>query len=77
NGAAAHLVHPKDLVIIISYAALDDRQAREYRPSVVFVDEDNRISHIGSNPAHAPENSGLIDGTQVDKTSNSFASAER
>ena len=28
NGAAAHLVHPGDLVIIMSYAVLDDAEAR-------------------------------------------------
>src|SRR5918911_2329509 len=30
NGAAAHLVHPGDLVILISYAAMDDATARSY-----------------------------------------------
>lgn len=32
NGAAAHLVHPGDLVILISYAQCDDREAHELRP---------------------------------------------
>src|SRR5499427_5353386 len=32
NGAAAHLVHPGDLVIIISYAAMEDSEARGFRP---------------------------------------------
>src|SRR5215216_4419319 len=43
NGAAAHLVHPGDLVILISYAQLDDATARSYVPKVVHVDADNRI----------------------------------
>src|SRR5918996_5829276 len=34
NGAAAHLVHPGDLVIIISYAMLDDAEARALKPRV-------------------------------------------
>ena len=38
NGAAAHLVHPGDLVILIAYAQLDDAEARAFVPSVVFVD---------------------------------------
>src|SRR3977135_2331671 len=32
NGAAAHLVHPGDLVILISYAGMDDAIARSYQP---------------------------------------------
>ena len=38
NGAAARLVHPGDLVILISYAQVDDAEARALRPSVVHVD---------------------------------------
>ncbi len=50
NGAAAHLVHPGDLVIIISYAILTDAEARTFSPTVVHVDHDNRIVAIGSDP---------------------------
>src|SRR5215203_2026799 len=42
NGAAAHLVHPGDLVILISYAQMDDATARRYIPRVVHVDTGNR-----------------------------------
>src|SRR5215468_6757859 len=35
NGAAAHLVHPGDLVILISYAQMDTETARAYQPRVV------------------------------------------
>lgn len=48
NGAAAHLVHPGDLVIIISYAQVDDAEARELKPRVVHVDADNRIVALGA-----------------------------
>jgi aspartate 1-decarboxylase len=51
NGAAAHLVHPSDLVIIMSYAVLDDAEARALRPLVVHVDERNRIVKIGNDAA--------------------------
>jgi aspartate 1-decarboxylase len=51
NGAAAHLVHPGDLVILISYAQFTDAEARAYKPSVVHVDADNRIVHLGVDPA--------------------------
>lgn len=51
NGAAAHLVHPGDLVIIMSYAGLDDAEARALKPRIVHVDEQNRIVKIGNDPA--------------------------
>jgi aspartate 1-decarboxylase len=47
NGAAARLVHPGDTIIIISYAELDDAEARRWEPTVVFVDADNRATRSG------------------------------
>src|ERR1700710_669265 len=44
NGAAAHLVHPGDLVILISYGQYDEAELVTYRPRVVFVDDRNRIA---------------------------------
>src|SRR5947199_4479560 len=60
NGAAAHLVHPADLVILISYAQMDDATARKYEPKVVHVNADNRIVDLGTDPAAAPP--GLLRG---------------
>jgi aspartate 1-decarboxylase len=51
NGAAAHLVHPGDLVILISYAQMDDVLARAYVPRVVHVDSANRIVDLGADLA--------------------------
>jgi len=51
NGAAAHLVHPGDLVIIMSYAMMSDEQARTLEPKVVHVDAENRVVKIGNDPA--------------------------
>ncbi|MET0475790.1 MAG: aspartate 1-decarboxylase [Mycobacterium sp.] len=51
NGAAAHLIHPGDLVIIMSFRALDDREVTGYVPRVVHVDERNRIVALGNDPA--------------------------
>ncbi|BCJ65987.1 aspartate 1-decarboxylase [Polymorphospora rubra] len=51
NGAAARLVQPGDLVILISYAQLDDATARSYRPRIVHVDADNKIIELGDDPA--------------------------
>ncbi len=42
NGAAAHLVHPGDLIIICAFAQLDPRELADFRPKVVHVDEHNR-----------------------------------
>ncbi|MDH6679833.1 aspartate 1-decarboxylase [Rhodococcus sp. LBL1] len=60
NGAAAHLVKPGDLVILIAYGVMNEQEIREYAPRVVFVDSDNKPVELGSDPAHAPEGSGLI-----------------
>jgi len=51
NGAAARLIRPGDLVILITYAQLSDAEARELVPRVVHVDERNKITRIGSDPA--------------------------
>jgi aspartate 1-decarboxylase len=51
NGAAAHLVHPGDLVILIGYGQMTTEEAREYQPRVVFVDADNAITGTGDDPA--------------------------
>jgi aspartate 1-decarboxylase len=51
NGAAAHLVHPGHLVIIMSFAALDESERAAHRPRVVHVDKANRIVALGADPA--------------------------
>ena len=51
NGAAAHLVHPGDLVIIMSYAMVTDAEARALEPRVVHVDERTRIVKLGNDAA--------------------------
>ena len=42
NGAAAHLVSPGDLVIVVSYAEMEEAEARSHQPRVVLVDAQNR-----------------------------------
>ncbi len=42
NGAAAHKVHPGDLVILATYATVSDSERREHKPRIVHVDERNR-----------------------------------
>ncbi|SKB05969.1 aspartate 1-decarboxylase [Aeromicrobium choanae] len=65
NGAAAHLVHPGDIVILIAYAQVDDAEARRLEPSVVFVDADNSIVTLGHDAAEVPADSGLKRGDLV------------
>jgi aspartate 1-decarboxylase len=59
NGAAAHLVQPGDIVIVIAYAQMDEAEAQTFVPRVVFVDHDNAITEIGGDPGFAPAGSGL------------------
>ncbi|MFF0817408.1 aspartate 1-decarboxylase [Rhodococcus sp. NPDC003318] len=51
NGAAAHLISPGDLVIIMAYRHVDDREAAQFVPRVVHVDGDNAIVELGTDPA--------------------------
>jgi len=51
NGAAAHLVHPGDLVIMMSYAMMSEDEARSLVPRVVHVDAQNKVIKIGNDPA--------------------------
>ena len=46
NGAAAHLVNPGDLVIILAYSEVDESKIGDHSPKVVHVDERNRPIHI-------------------------------
>ena len=43
NGAAAHLIHKGDLVIIVSYCHLSNEESKYHQPQIVYVDADNRI----------------------------------
>ena len=42
NGAAARKVQKGDLVIIVSYCELEEEEIKEFKPTVVLVDEKNR-----------------------------------
>ncbi len=47
NGAAAHLVHPGDQVILATYTFVPEDKVAEHRPRLVFVDAQNQIKHLG------------------------------
>ncbi len=65
NGAAARLISPGDLVIVIAYGQMDDAEARAFEPRVVFVDERNAVVDLGGDPAAVPDGSGLKRGDVV------------
>jgi len=46
NGAAARYVQPGDKVIIMTYCQMDEKEALDYKPTVIFVNEDNSIKEI-------------------------------
>ncbi len=43
NGAAAHLVDVDDLVILCTFAEMEEEEARNWEPRVVLVDADNKM----------------------------------
>ena len=43
NGAAAHLNRPGDMVILATFAEMEEAEARTFEPAVVLVDRANRI----------------------------------
>lgn len=45
NGAAAHKAAPDDLLIICTYAELAAAEAETFKPSMVYVDRNNRVTH--------------------------------
>jgi aspartate 1-decarboxylase len=51
NGAAAHLMHENDIVILITYAQMTSEEAKAYEPRVVHVDENNKVIQLGNDPA--------------------------
>ena len=77
NGAAAHLMHPGDLVIVISYGLMDSAQAAAYRPKVVFVDARNHVVHSGADPADVPAGFGLDSGAESELPAAETADAAR
>lgn len=46
NGAAARLVQTGDNIIIMSYCQVEKQKAKSIKPTVVFVDEKNRVADI-------------------------------
>ena len=47
NGAAARLAQTGDTVIIMAYGLMEQKEAIELVPNIVFVDDENKITCIG------------------------------
>jgi aspartate 1-decarboxylase len=47
NGAAARLVHVGDIVIILTYADVEDHELADHRPRVIHVDGQNAEVAVG------------------------------
>jgi aspartate 1-decarboxylase len=47
NGAAARLVQKGDLVIVCAYHQLKEEAARDYEPTIILLDEENKVKDNG------------------------------
>ena len=45
-GAAAHLFSPSDIVIVIAYAQMNEEEARNFKPKVLVMDEQNDVAQV-------------------------------
>ena len=52
NGAAAKCVNVGDKVIIMDYAYMTPEEAKTHKPTVLFVDENNRITRKANYEKH-------------------------
>lgn len=52
NGAAARMVQTGDHIIIMCYASMTEEEAKNHKPHVVFVDDENHISRLSRYEKH-------------------------
>lgn len=52
NGAEAHMVNIGDKIIIMCYAQMTPEEAKENKPKVVFVDDDNKMTRLTNYEKH-------------------------
>lgn len=52
NGAAARQVQVGDHIIIMCYAQMTPEEAKDHKPCVVFVDEQNQIRRVANYEKH-------------------------
>jgi aspartate 1-decarboxylase len=69
NGAAARLTQVGDRIIVISYAEMTPEEAKNFKPKVVIVDENNDPKTVVDETSYATKydlETGLVDNTVVD-----------
>ena len=52
NGAAARMVQTGDKIILMAYAQVTPEEASELRPTVLFVDEKNKVTKVTNYEKH-------------------------
>ncbi len=52
NGAAARMVQTGDKIILMAYAQVTPEEASELRPTVLFVDEENKVTKVTNYEKH-------------------------
>lgn len=52
NGAAARLVQPGDKIIIIAYCMIDSEEAKDFKPNILILDDENKIIEELSEEVH-------------------------
>lgn len=50
NGAAARLIQKDDLVIILGYRTVEEEKARQLKPRLVYVDDENHVMQVTDTP---------------------------
>jgi aspartate 1-decarboxylase len=48
NGAAAHKANPNDVIIIAAYVQLDERELASFKPTMLYFDANNRVTHTAN-----------------------------
>lgn len=69
NGAAARLTQVGDRIIVIAYAEMTPEEAKNHKPKVVIVDENNDPKKVINETEYADRydlKSGLVDNSVVD-----------
>lgn len=64
NGAAARLTQIEDRIIVMAYAEMDPKEAKDHQPTVVVVDENNNPKDVIENVSHGQKyglENGLIE----------------
>lgn len=52
NGAAARLVQPGDKVILITYAQMTEEEAKNFKPVIIMVDDNNQVLNVKHEEIH-------------------------